>query len=110
MHPDPEAVAVCQKLTLKQVSSGQCRCTLCGKQATVAMCWIPNLAALNILLTPFGHSRVFGYGICRKCEKRLNASKDESLHDLISQRLIKDLWNCNLVMTPREQIPSIFLN
>ena len=110
MYPDPEALAVCQKLTLRQVSSGQCHCTLCGNKATIAMCWIPNLAALNILLTPFGHSRVFGYGVCRKCEKRLNASTDDSLHDLISQRIIKNLWDCNAVMTPRERIPSTFLN
>ena len=110
MHPDSEAVAVCKKLTLQQVSSGQCSCTLCGKKATVAMCWIPNAAALNRLLTPFGNSRVFGYGICRRCEKRLDSSKDESLHNLISQRLVQHLWECDAVLTKRERLPSTFLN
>lgn len=110
MHPDPEAVAVCQKLTLQQVSSGKCHCTLCGKKATVAMCWIPSQADLNKLLTPFGHSRVLGYGVCKRCENCLGASKDESLHSLISQRIIQDLWDGNVVMTKREQIPAIFLN
>ena len=110
MHPDPQAVAICQKLTLKQVSSGQCRCTLCDKKATIAMCWIPNAAALNMLFTPLGQSHVFGYGVCKRCEKRLNASKDDSLHNLISQRIIKNLWDCDAVMTKQESLPAIFPN
>ena len=110
MHPDPEAVAVCQEITLKQVSSGNARCTLCGRRATVAMCWIPNLAILNELHTPFGQSRIMGYGVCAWCEQRLNASQGDSLYNLISQRLIQHLWDCNQIFTARERTPSIFLN
>ena len=110
MYPDPQALSVCQKLTLQQVSSGRAHCTLCGRKATVAMCWIPSPAILNELHTPFGHSRVMGYGVCTWCEQELDASQDESLHNLISQRLIQHLWDCDAVFTTRERMPSIFLN
>lgn len=110
MHPDPQALAVCQQMTLQQVSSGKARCTLCGRTATIAMCWIPNQAILNELCTPFGHSRIMGYGICAWCNQRLDASQDDSLYDLISQRLIQNFWDCDAILTARERMPSIFLN
>lgn len=110
MHPDPQAIATCQQLTLQQVSSGKARCTLCGRRATVAMCWIPNQATLNELHTPFGQSRIMGYGVCAWCDQKLAASQDESLHNLISQNLIQHLWDCDAVFTMREWMPSIFLN
>lgn len=110
MNPDPQALAICQQATLQNVLSGRCRCTICGRQATVAMCWIPSFAILNKLHTPFGQSRVMGYGVCAMCEQSLAASQDNSLFDLISQRLIQYLWDCDAILTPRERMPSIFLN
>ena len=110
MHPDPQALAVCHQMTLQQVSSGKARCTLCGRTATVAMCWIPSPAILNALHTPFGQSRIMGYGVCAWCEQELAASQDDSLHDRISQRLIQHLWDCDAVFTTMERMPSIFLN
>jgi len=110
MYPDPQALAVCQLMTLQQVSSGKARCTICGRQATVAMCWIPSQAVLNELHTPFGQSRVMGCGVCAWCNQQLDAAQDDSLHNLISQHLIQHLWDCDAILTARERMPSIFLN
>ena len=110
MLPSQQAIEECERLTMQHVASGECNCTLCGDQATVAMCWIPSEAMLNKLLTPFGQSRVFGYGVCDQCEKQIRLTPDDSIYSLISQRLIDSLWDCDAVLTPRDRIPAVFLN